>query len=77
MGCCGQNRAKIESGRISVTRPAPEPKAEEGVRLEYTGAGEIVVRGPATGRAYAFSSGSTAQVDRRDSDALRRTRLFR
>lgn len=77
MGCCGQNRAKIEAGRMSVTRPAPEPKAEEGVRLEYTGGGEIVVRGPATGRAYAFSSGTTVNVDRRDSDALRRTRLFR
>jgi hypothetical protein len=77
MGCCGQNRAKIEAGRMSVTRPAPEPKAEEGVRLEYTGAGEIVVRGPATGRPYAFSPGTTLNVDRRDSDALRRTRLFR
>ena len=62
---------------MSLTRPAPEVKADEGVRLEYTGSGEIVVRGPATGRAYAFASGAKVHVDRRDSDALRRTRLFR
>jgi len=62
---------------MSMTRPAPEPKVDEGVRLEYTGAGEIVVRGPATGRAYAFAPGHTVQVDRRDSGALIRTRLFR
>ena len=76
MECCGRNRTKIARGQTSMTRPDPEPKAEEGVRLKYTGAGEIVVRGPATGRAYAFSSGAAVQVDRRDSDALRRTRLF-
>jgi hypothetical protein len=77
MGCCGQNRAKMERGTMSLTRPAPEPKLEEGVRLEYTGAGNIVVRGPATGKTYPFSSGAVVQVDRRDADALRRTQLFR
>jgi hypothetical protein len=77
MGCCGQNRTKITSGTMSLTRPAPEAKPSAGVLLEYTGAGNIVVRGPATGKAYAFTSGAAVQVDRRDSDALRRTQLFR
>jgi hypothetical protein len=77
MGCCGQNRTKIERGTMSLTRPAPEARTEEGVRLEYTGKGSIVVRGPATGKAYEFSAGAAVQVDRRDSDALRRTQLFR
>jgi hypothetical protein len=50
---------------------------EQPVRLEYTGAGPIVVRGVSTGRVYSFSaSARVQQVDRRDADALRRTHLF-
>jgi hypothetical protein len=77
MGCCGRSRASIQSVRASVTRLPPEPIVEDSVRLEYAGSGAIMVRGPATGQGYAFSPGMTAAVDRRDADALRRTRLFR
>lgn len=62
---------------MSVTQPAPERERSQGVRLEYVGTGSIVVRGPVSGLGYAFASGQAAEVDSRDVDALRRTRLFR
>jgi hypothetical protein len=67
----------MQSVRTSVTRPGPEPIVRDSVGLEYEGSGAIMVRGPATGLGYAFSPGITVAVDRRDADALRRTRLFR
>lgn len=74
MSCCGKNREKMQS--VSVTRPLVEPPMQ-GVPLEYIGGTAIRVQGPATGRVYVFSPGAPLAVDRRDSDALRRTRLFR
>jgi hypothetical protein len=67
----------MRSVRATVTQTVPEPAVRDGVLLEYTGAGVMMVRGPATGRAYLCSGGKSIAVERRDADALRRTRLFR
>ena len=46
--------------------------------LRYLGASPIAVRGPATGRRYAFSQKLAAQaVDPLDASGLLRSNLFR
>ena len=46
--------------------------------IRYLGRSDIVVRGPLTGRAYAFSPTDPVHpVDRRDADILLRTSFFR
>jgi hypothetical protein len=52
--------------------------AAQPLPLRYIGQSGIVVRGPATGRAYAFSAGTPVQVvDLRDAAVLLRTNYFR
>jgi hypothetical protein len=47
------------------------------VTLRYLGLKRVVVRGPATGRQYDFSSSApTLPLDSRDVDGLLRTRYF-
>ncbi len=48
------------------------------IPLQYLQSSNVVVRGPATGRRYAFSAWNRVQsVDRRDARALLSTRMFR
>jgi hypothetical protein len=48
------------------------------VALHYLERSPILVRGPATGRQYAFSAARPTQfVDERDAPSLLRTRFFR
>lgn len=54
------------------------PRTMAGVALEYTERARILVRGPATGRTYEFSSTQRAQtVDAADVPPLLRTGFFR
>ena len=47
------------------------------VTLRLRERARVVVRGPVTGRAYAFGTeGATQPVDARDAEALLRTRRF-
>ena len=87
MGCCGQKRDKVSALRtgsqagIEANRPRPGADwhgAAATERIYYVEAVPVVVQGAATGRQYAFSSADSVQsVDRRDAEALLRTRYFR
>lgn len=89
MSCCGQKRTALASsvmrgrGRSSlVPKPdlpaAPEAGPETGdCRVRYVGAQPLSLRGPQSGRTYYFAeAGKTAIVDKRDIEALLRSRLF-
>ncbi len=79
MACCGEKRTREAARYRSVTREAPAGEARPGPesRLRFTGRSAILVRGPATGRTYAFTREAPEQpVARADLDALLRTRLF-
>ena len=90
MGCCGNTRSTF-IGQRPVARPSPSPPvagrprapvaapAPGGlVALRSVAAGGMVVRGPATGRQYAFSAAAPVQmVEARDAAALLRTSWFR
>jgi hypothetical protein len=92
MACCGQNRERARTvtpaspwpsspsaAPTSVITPgAAAPLTGAITRLRYTGMASIVVRGPRTGRSYAFSAHAPEQTfDRRDADAFLRMALFR
>jgi hypothetical protein len=48
------------------------------LQLRYTGPSDVVVRGPLTGKSYAFSQADPVRtVDRRDAETLLRTHYFR
>ena len=54
------------------------PAATHTVAIRYMESSPIQVRGPATGRQYAFSRDHPIQsVEARDAEALLRTRFFR
>jgi hypothetical protein len=91
MACCGKMRSTF-AGQRPVARPAPasplaasRPRAPAAapapgglVALRSVAAGGMVVRGPATGRQYAFSAAAPVQVvEARDAAALLRTSWFR
>jgi hypothetical protein len=88
MGCCGDNRRTLSVEPANAPHrgwsasPAPNaPPAEiplngADLRLRYSGAGNILVKGPFSGRSYSFAAGRSEQVDPRDGDALLRTGLF-
>ena len=63
----------------NITAPSSTHGTPDGtLRLRYTGASTIAVRGPATGRSYAFSQMQPLQmVDRQDGLVLLRTQYFR
>jgi hypothetical protein len=91
MSCCGQKRSNFTvrppvtrsapSATVSTNRPpapAPAPSAGGMVALRSVSASGMVVRGPATGRQYAFSAAAPVQmVESRDAAALLRTSWFR
>ena len=93
MGCCGSTRANLAHAfGAPALRPAPArtvtgeatlrdlPAARAAgtpVLLRYLGGTPISVRGPATGRRYAFSGvNAVAGVDGRDARVLLRTDWF-
>ena len=89
MGCCGRARAQIGTAR-AASRPAAAVAGVDRttlldvrslgstVTLRYLGPASVTVRGPATGRAYAFSAGvPTPAVDPRDAAVLLTTAYFR
>ena len=80
--CCGSKRSAL---RQASPRPGVMPVATGPLRptlppigLRYDPATPIKLRGPVTGRLYAFSGGApaAAEVDQRDATALLRTGLF-
>ena len=92
MGCCGKSRSTFIGQRPVAARPAPNaslassrPRAPVAapapgglVALRSVAAGGMVVRGPATGRQYSFSTAAPVQmVEARDAAALLRTSWFR
>ena len=90
MGCCGQSRNELQVAMPAALRPAWPMPAVQGpdapaataggaraVVLRYRERARVLVRGPVTGQAYAFSAGQPTQpVDARDAEALLRTRHF-
>ncbi len=75
-----QTDASRDSVRLGLTQPVLRPAggAAQSLTLRYNGKSGIVVRGPATGRAYAFSAGAPVHaVDLRDAAVLLRTNYFR
>jgi hypothetical protein len=94
MGCCGQARAAFTPVHDAPPRTAPaapdpapgaaDAPAAEGaprpgtVRLRFTRAAGVRVRGPVSGQGYVFSGDAPVQaVDARDADGLLRTGYFR
>ena len=89
MACCGRARAQLGVARAAsmpstaangATRPTLPDVRSFGstVTLRYVGPSSVTVRGPATGRAYAFSTGDpTRAVDPRDAAVLLTTAYFR
>ncbi len=79
MPCCGQNRPREPFRYQPVTRPAPPATRAPGpeTRLRFVGRSAILVRGPVTGRSYAFTKEKPElAVARPDVDVLLRTGLF-
>ena len=77
MGCCNPRRAAISA---SPAKPPPAWTAgapTSGERIRYLGRAPILVRGPATGIAYAFSGERPVRpIDARDARGLTRSALF-
>ena len=74
MSCRGKNRQALKSIQVSVTTDAPPPLS---TRVTYLGARSLMLRGPATGRAYVFSADHRQEdVDQRDLRAILATGLF-
>ena len=78
--------ARTSSAATAAPRPGPSaaasaPPTQGGfptVLLDYFEAAPIRVRGPVTGRPYAFRPSGPAQpVDARDAAVLTRSRAFR
>jgi hypothetical protein len=69
MGCCGQRRGLIMTGRTAVDgRSQPTSKA---ALYEYTGTTGMTVTAPISGSKYRFAtSGAKVQVDLRDVGSL-------
>lgn len=94
MGCCGQGRTvarRAPTARMAIRKPVsvarppdpampPAPAASSGAtaQLRYVKQGGIVVRGPVTGKQYAFSAATPVQqVAAQDAAGLLRTSWFR
>jgi hypothetical protein len=83
MTCCGQKRAMLSGPAAPSTTghrsPTVEPAsaAAASVAIRSLAARPVLVRGPLTGRAYAFPGAhAVVAVDPRDAAALLRTRFF-
>lgn len=90
MDCCGRKRSAMSMVTIDASHstasiaPGRSRRAMPGiaggdrvVALRYRERAPVRVRGPATGRFYAFSAAQpTRQVDARDAGPLLRTGRF-
>jgi hypothetical protein len=79
MSCCGKSRTAEHFRYPSVTQPVNLNPNEDGATqlLRYTRGLAILVRGPRTGRSYAFSADAPEQlVAPADVEVLLRTGLF-
>ena len=71
------NAQPVLAGREFMWSPASVALAGHGIQLRYRERAPVRVRGPVTGRIYAFSVAQSMQVvDARDADGLLRTRMF-
>jgi hypothetical protein len=92
MGCCGQTRSAPPVRRVAAAPPRaiggqlqPSPAVAAAgaspsgtARLRFVRQDSILVRGPITGRQYAFSGAAPIQqVDVLDAASLLRTSWFR
>jgi len=94
MGCCGQRRTvsvrppvarAITAGPVGATpapnqvpRPASAAATGATAPLRYVRQSGIIVRGPVTGKQYAFTAAKPVQqVDAQDAAGLLRTSWFR
>ena len=73
MSCCGQKRTEW----MATENPA-QSRLQPAELLQYLEHSPIVVHGPVSGRAYAFSGESAIQsVASVDAERLVQTRFFR
>jgi hypothetical protein len=91
MGCCGQRRSATVRQEAAVPQRATGNRSQPNhpvtaaatspagtARLRFVRQDTILVRGPITGRQYAFSGATPIQqVDVRDAASLLRTSWFR
>ena len=64
MSCCGRQRAM-------TVEPTGAVGESEPLWISYSGAGVVVVKGPATGHVYRFSPGSWRRVHGSDAPSMR------
>jgi hypothetical protein len=81
MSCCGSRRMQLSESVGQARRAAPEPPPERlpatGAELRYTGAADLALRGPASGRVYRVGPARRQLlVETADAAALLRTGLF-
>lgn len=79
MSCCRKNREALNKSQILSVTASPAAAASPGRKrsVAYLGKGTILVAGPRSGRAYAFSPNEPEQsVDSQDVAALLRTGIF-
>ncbi len=78
----GPTSTPIAGGTPRLTAASPHAHMgwdnKQPVGLRYAGTGGVIVRGPATGKQYAFSPTAPAHpVDPRDAAILLRTNQFK
>jgi len=72
------SQAALERDKVRPLFPEAAHAAGTPVSVRYTESQSVVVRGPVTGRRYAFSAANPVQsVDPRDAGALLQARFFR
>jgi hypothetical protein len=90
MGCCGKARANLGISRAAAAANTavqgsartvssyPLATGTAPLRLRYIGTPGVVVRGPATGKPYTFTTAEpTHVIDPKDAAVLLRTQYFR
>jgi hypothetical protein len=73
MSCCGGRRAAFHPRVVSATRSGNVSyRPPETIEFEYTGHGQLTVKGPATGVTYRFEThGYRLPVHGADAASLR------
>lgn len=73
MSCCGSRRAAFHSQMVSATRSGNASyRPPVTIDFEYTGHGQLTVKGPATGVIYRFEAhGQRLSVHGADAASLR------
>ena len=77
MGCCGQNRTAFAHHAQPLAASPNSTPANSATSLRFLQKRAILVRGPLTGRRYAFSpDGVTSNIDPADVEALLKSGHF-